>query len=470
MTLGRVHLSAVTWLVMASPITGCSDPLAVPPDTTSPRMQVVSPHDTAYDLDGDKLVDVSVFWRDSGGAVDPSTARLRSLRPLNGRADTTTNLLDVWRVVRRDTAGLLVRETIENLLRDGGNLLEVSVKDTAGNRRVDTLRFTLPHGAFYRTIDPQIDPSLNPSYENASGIGLDSAGRIGFMTVSRTLVVFDPQSLRIVANIWAGPTTASFLQAVVFDERTRIAYVSDGRIQRYDLTSNALLGRMDSSFSTIAMAFSRADPDLLYAGGSFDGWLSYYRLASHAWADSMQIPHQYDEFIFDMAVLSGDQKLYATRYDQGGILVIDPRAKVILKHVAQLGGYAFYTDKLALTRDERHIYVELRDANPRGVGDLDTQLDSIVRVLGLPAYVPQALALSPSQRRLFVTTRDRFANLPSPNVLVDIPTWSVIEAFPRHALGTPDHVDGQIVFRPDGKLIFVGRQQVIDVYLNREAP
>ena len=108
---------------------------------SAPRFQIVAPLDTLYDLDGDKLVDVRLTWSDAG-RVDPASARVRTLRPLNGTADTTTNLLDAWRATQRDSAGLWVHETLANLLPDDANALEVSVADTAGNRFTDTLRFT----------------------------------------------------------------------------------------------------------------------------------------------------------------------------------------------------------------------------------------------------------------------------------------------------------------------------------------
>jgi DNA-binding beta-propeller fold protein YncE len=444
---------------------GCrSDRIVVPPDTTAPRFQILSPVDTLYDLDGDRLVDVSLAWQDPGGAVNPASIRVRTLRPLNGSADTATNLLSVWRVARADTGGLLLRETLANLLPDGLNRLEVSVKDTAGNRQVDTLVFTLPPGAFYTTIETGVTSSA----DHAIGIVVDSAGRRGYMAASQSLVVFDAESLRLVTTIPSGG--ASFLRDIVLDEPRGHAYVSDGRIERYDLRTNTLIGRVPGTFATGALAFSRTTPSLLYAGEAFAGALGYVDIVADARIDGMLIPHTFEEFVNDLAVLPGDTKLYMTRYDQGGILVIDPVNKQILRHLEYINGARFYTDDFVLSRDDRHLYIALLDADPRGIADLDTQTDSVVRFLPLFPYVPGALGLSPSQRRLFVTTGEQFLDFPARNVLVDVERWAVIQEFDRpHPPGTI-RVDGQVAFRPDGKLIFVSRDLVVDVYLNREVP
>jgi len=92
----------------------------------------------------------------------------------------------------------------------------------------------------------------------------------------------------------------------------------------------------------------------------------------------------------------------------------------------------------------------------------------VVRTLSLAAYVPQEIALSPSGRRLFVTTQDRFATSPSDNVLIDVPSWQVLVRFPRPRAPGATRYDGGVAFHPNGKLIFVGRDQKIDIYLSRE--
>lgn len=88
----------------------------------------------------------------------------------------------------------------------------------------------------------------------------------------------------------------------------------------------------------------------------------------------------------------------------------------------------------------------------------------------LTFYVPQVLALSPSERRMFVTTQDRFTNLPSQNVLIDMDNWRVLVEFPRPRPAGEIRFDGGMAFHPNGKLIFVGHNVDVDVdvYLSRE--
>ncbi len=442
---------------------GCrSERITAPPDTTAPRFQVLAPVDTLYDLDGDKLVDVSITWADSGGLIDPASARVRSLRALNGPADTTTNLIAVWRVVRLDRAGLLLRETLDNLLPDDQNRLEISVADTAGNRTTDTISFTLPHAAFYTTIETGV-----ASWYYSLDIVIDGAGRRGYMTAGQTLVVFDPESLRVVARITSG--ASSYLADIALDEARSFAYVGEGYVEKYDLRTNSFVERVPGTYSTSGLAFSRADSRLLYTGEDFAGWLGYVDVVANQRVDQMVIPHLYspEEFISELAVLAGDAKLYMARYYQGGILVVDPRTRQILRHVQMAGSSPFFTGDFILSRDDRHLYVALKDAAPRGVGDLDTSTDSIVRTMDFPAFVPNGIGLSPSQRRLFVTMGQAYSNIPPRNFLLDVQRWAVLESFDQPA--APGAIpDGPVAFRPDGKLIFVGRNLVIDAYLNRE--
>jgi hypothetical protein len=158
-----------------------------------------------------------------------------------------------------------------------------------------------------------------------------------------------------------------------------------------------------------------------------------------------------------------------TRYNQCGILVVDPRSKQILSHVQMAGSSAFCSGDFVLSRDDRHLYVALTDAVPRGVGDLDTSTDSIVRTMDFPAYVPRGIGLSPSQHRLFLTTGQAYANIPPRNFLFDVRRSGVLESFAQPSAPGTLRIDGPVAFRPDGKLIFVGRNLVIDVYLNRES-
>ena len=299
----------------------------------------------------------------------------------------------------------------------------------------------------------------------------DLIGRLAAELVAaagQTLVVFDPESLQVVARIVSG--ASNILSDIALDEARGFLYVGEGYVEKYDLRTNTFVERVPGTYATQGLAFSRADSRLLYAGEAFAGWLGYVDVVADQRVDQMVIPHPYapEEFIAELAVLAGDTKLYMTRYNQCGILVVDPRTKQILRHVQKAGSTTFCSGDFVLSRDGRHLYVALTDAVPFGVGDLDTSTDSIVRTMDFPAWSPNGIGLSPSQHRLFLTTGQVYPDFPPKDLLIDVRQDGVLESFDVPAGGaTP--LDGPVAFRPDGKLIFVARNLDIAVYLNREA-
>lgn len=433
-----------------------------PRDTTPPRFQVVTPQDTLYDTDGDRLLDLELSWSDSAGAVDPSGARIRSLAGVNGLADSSTNLLDVWRVERRDALGLVVHETLENLLHGGANQLEATLPDTAGNVRVDTIAFTLPHGAFVKTIPTGLGLGAIPA--NDVTVCPDD-GRL-YMTANRNIVVVDPDSLRVLAIV-RDPYAGDDLAKALCVPGDPVLYVTE-RVERFDRPSMAWLPEISGSFGSIGVVQSRADPNVLYVGESIDGTIGIIDRAQGIRVGQL-LPFSPSEYVFDLAVLDGDAKLYATRLAEGGILVIDPRRDSVLGKI-RVGDAAWpgpgRTDAITLSRDGQRLYAAVIEGLYRGVVEIDTQADSVVRVLPLFDYFCIDLALSPSERRMFVTTQDNGS--PSENVLVDMTTWDVLQTFPRPRIPAVTRFDQAVVFHPQGKLIFVAHNLDLDVYLSRE--
>lgn len=179
-----------------------------------------------------------------------------------------------------------------------------------------------------------------------------------------------------------------------------------------------------------------------------------------------------EEVSFGLAVLPGDVKLYATRLERTGILVIDPATGNELGLI-RIGGPSWpdagVTSSIELSHDDRYLYAAVRDGDPRGVVEIDTRSDQVVRTLPLVDYVPQALGLSPSGRRMWVSTQDRGDYWPpSQNVLVDVASFQVLQSFPRPRVSGELRMDGYPAFHPNGKYIFVGHNLDVDVYLNRE--
>lgn len=98
--------------------------------------------------------------------------------------------------------------------------------------------------------------------------------------------------------------------------------------------------------------------------------------------------------------------------------------------------------------------------------EIDTGTDRDVRSISLNPFSGIRLALSPDEKRLFVTTQDNGA-LQSSNALIDIPSWQVVQLLPRPRPAGQGRYDVGVAFHPNGKYIFVTHDQNVDVYLHR---
>jgi DNA-binding beta-propeller fold protein YncE len=225
------------------------------------------------------------------------------------------------------------------------------------------------------------------------------------------------------------------------------------------------------SFGSEGITQSRFDPNLLYVGETISGTIGIIDRAQARRVGQLLEFAPMQEYVFDLAVLAGDAKLYATRYAEGGILVLDPLRDSVLGRIA-IGGPDWpdhgRTDDIALSADDRWLYAAVLDGNPRGLVEIDTRTDSVVRTLAMLNAVPQALAISPSGKRIFVTTQDQRIGTPSNNVLVDVAAFGPLAFFPRPRPAGEIRFDGGVAFHPNGTLVFVAHNLDIDVYLNRE--
>jgi DNA-binding beta-propeller fold protein YncE len=455
-------------LIAAALLSACTSDVTPPPppprDTTPPSVSVIRPTDGLYDEDGDSLVDVRVVLSDSGGLVDPAAIRLRSLARVNGQADAATNLLDVWNVTTRDTGLLVVHETLEDLLHGGANALELTVPDTAGNITVDTIRFTLPHGVFLKTLVTGLG-----GLGHGVGIAVCPDDRRAYMTAGRSIVVVDTDALSVVATV-RDPTAADDLKLPLCVPGDSLLWVTL-RVERFDRRRLQWLPRVSGSFLSEGIIQSRRDSNLLYVGETTSGTIGLIDRVTATRTGYLLPFSPEDEYVFDLAVLPGDTKLYATRAIESGILVIDPESGQELTRI-DVGGPTWpdngRTDAIRLSSDDQILYAAVLDGDPRGVVAISTETDQVVKTLPLPEYVPQVLALNASGTRMFVTTQDRWQGIPSFNVLIDVPNWRVLAEFPRPRPAGAIRWDGGAAFRPDGKILFVGHNLDVDVYLIRE--
>ena len=419
---------------------------------------MISPSSQQYDEDGDKLVDIHLSWRDSLGAVDRSSFRLRSLD------GDTTNLLSTWDVRRVDDTSAVISEKLSTPLHSGPHNLEFSIADTAGNTTIDTISFTLPHATFLKTLTTGL-----PGYAHIIGATTCPDDHRAYFTAGRRLVVLDVDSLRILGAFFSSEA-ADNMSLPLCIAADSLLYVTE-RVLRFDRKALAWTVRANPSFVSVGITQSRSDSDIIYVGETTPGTIGLISRASAARIGQLLEFSPTKEYVFDLAVLAGDTKLYATRLVDGGIFVIDPKRDTILKHIS-VGGPTWpdagRTDAIVLSADDRTLYVAVLDGAPRGLLAIDTQTDSIVRTLPLAYSVPQELALSPDQRRIFVTTQDQYAGIPSANYLIDVQEWRVLESFARPRPAGQIRFDGGVTCSLDGKFIFVGHNLDIDVYLNRE--
>ncbi|MGQ0815282.1 MAG: YncE family protein [Gemmatimonadota bacterium] len=135
-----------------------------------------------------------------------------------------------------------------------------------------------------------------------------------------------------------------------------------------------------------------------------------------------------------MAVMLDDSKLYATRAYEGRVLVIDPNTKTIMKRL-DIGIGWFRSDDIDLDPSAQRLYIAVMDGAKRGVAIVNTRSDDIVDFIELFNAVPQALAISPSGKRVFVTTQDRWQDSHSQNALIDADTKRVLQLFDRPRTG-----------------------------------
>lgn len=444
----RGWIALATAAFLLSP--GCRDP-ELAPSSEPPRLTVHSPVDTAYDADGDRLVDFNIEWH--GTRLDPATARARSLDGLDGPANPDTNLLDIWRVDRRDSTGLVFHETRANMLPSGRNRIQISVADSGGRRTTDTITVTLPRGAFWKTV-----PTGLLNMVAIGSFAVDSTRRRLYLAHSRAIVVFDLDSLSVLAAV-APPTVGLEFNRLLLSPPDGLCVTVLLRcLDPVSLT----WGPPFNSADAIPLAQSKANSDIIYLGEKFTGTVGIYSKAQRTRIGQVPYPPNLynDEFVTDIVVLAGDAKLYETRSFDGGVLALDPRTGAVFARIGS--GDATGLD---LSRDEQHLYSTIG-----GVSEIDTRTDSITRSLFLVESVPIDLSLSPDGRLVFVVTGDfNPPNEPySSNFLIDVEQWRIVGTFPRTRPLGQYRYDHGVSFHPSGKLAFVGHDLDLDVYVIRK--
>ena len=437
-------LSTVFLIALLASVSSCDRATDVG-SSNPPHAKIVTAPDG--DIDGDGRIDLLVSWPDSEH-IDASKSVIREIGSAN------PNLIGAWSTATTDTS-IAVHEPLEQLLPPGEHQFEIQIFAKSGARTVDTAVVTTMPGKLIKTLAPDRDPMGMRAYEIALCNG------VGYMPAGPYMIVFDPDSLRILADV-RNPNTLLELKRPAC-AKTGEVFVTEPLYSFNEATQQWL--EIPGTFGADAIAQSRTNPNLLYIG-EHDGAIAEFDAVSHQRlgrvSDTSAVARDITSAI---AVMPGDEKLYFTRVYAGGIVVADPRTHQTLRHIALTGSGYGSGDDLALSPDSRLLYAAIYDGTPRGVEIVDTQLDVPQQIIVLNDCRPTGLAVSPSGRRLFVTTQD-LDTAQSQNLLIDLRTNAVIQRFPRPRDGR--RIDYKVIFHPNGRYIFVVRNMAIDVYLNRE--
>jgi DNA-binding beta-propeller fold protein YncE len=427
-------------------------------------VEVVFPTGAEVDRDGDGLIDVELAWQDSGGAIDLDAITVRTSRGLNGPAGPETNLLDAWTVTRRDSSGLVFHETIENLLHPGANSLTVTVPDTAGNVATRVLSFSAPAGAYHKTLSIGV-PGL------VYDIILCPDDDFAYVTVGASMAVIDLETTEIVAADTRTGTAGIRSLCVAGDP---LIYVTSGDfIKLFNRSTQTWAGELPSGTVTAGIAPSRADPNVFYVGKTGSGDVAVIDRTVGEQIRTIGLPPStsQDEFVGDLAVLPGDEKIYVPRHDEGGVIVADPVTGSVLKWLdfvsGASNGVVYHMD---LSSDDTRLYMALGRGAPAGLWEIDTTTDETRRVMDFPDDTPIDVALSPAGERAFLTTQNSAwtPDVASDNYLIDITDWAVLASFPRPRPAGETRYDLAAVWHPNGRLILAAHDGDIDVYLSRE--
>lgn len=121
-------------------------------DGVAPTLTTSQPADSLFDTDGDSRVNIAFSFDDDSGAVDPATISVTNDRPIGGGAalggyDAGTNILQAFNgdLIMIDGESATYNASLDHEFPVGTNTLTVSVADSAGNIKANTVQFDV-HG------------------------------------------------------------------------------------------------------------------------------------------------------------------------------------------------------------------------------------------------------------------------------------------------------------------------------------
>ncbi len=457
----------------------CRSDLPIGPrDSVPPTVRLVFPvpGTGAYDRDSDGLMDLELVWADSGGAVNPATLRITAVEGGVPGVSKDANLVPGWRLVRLDSTGAVLEETVASLLREGETRLAVSVADRDGNSITDTTPpFRLPPGAFHQAIPLTGMPSCQD--DRGVNLALSPDGRKGFVPYHRCVAVFDADGLHPVHFITGVPNT-DFAVDISVDSTTGLAYIGGGiggqGFTVLDTRSEQVVGTGPIEQGGM-VASVKVVGDRLFVGESCtSGTIDVYatgtaallgRIPVGATSSTGSCPNT------TSIAIAADGDGWGAVVD-AGLAHFDAHSYTMLGRVrldSAFGGSYWGAARSIRLAANRWLDAALPCV---GLEEFDTRPWRLTVKLGdafhaAPCF--KELALSPDETSLFVSA-DSTGWIAVDSVqtpyLYDVPGLRLRYAFPHRRGGITDAV----VWHPDGKRVYMMDEFRVDVYIIRPRP
>ena len=275
--------------------------------------------------------------------------------------------------------------------------------------------------------------SFSPTVLMRSGLVYISHIALGHVSV------LDPETNRLIGKIKSGigPSCVDFLPAA---DRGYIANYRSNDVTVFDRKTGKTIATVPAGDHPAHLSLTGDSKYLLIGHESNDGlWFLDTR--------TNQITKKMQEGTGMLCRHDKGKKIYQSQIFTPYVFVIDPETQTITKRI-DVGGRPL---DLALTPDQRHLYIANYDLNE--VEEIDTQTDSVV------ARIPhvrnaRGIAITRDARFAFVTNV-----VPSTVTVVDLASAEIVKVIPVGTMPTT------VAFRADGKYAYVSCQSSASIFV-----